>query len=277
MRRPSPSAKAARLGLAGFAIAWSVAPIALIVLASFKPPLEIFAIPPTLVFEPTLDNYRRLFQAWPAFLPNMLNSLIVTAGATAVTVVAAVLAGYVYARHSSRFLTASAFFMILIRMMPPIIVTLPLFPVVNWLRLNDTHLILVLIYAAFFVSISTWILRAFIDQIPRELEEAALVDGANLRQTLIRVVLPLSVHGMIAASVFVFVYSWNEFLFALIFTTSNAKTAPLVISDMLGSATGAEWGAVFAASTLQLVPVLVFVIAAQRYLIAGLTAGSVKG
>ncbi len=277
MRRPSPSAKAVRLGLAGFAIAWSVAPIALIVLASFKPPLEIFAIPPTLVFEPTLDNYRRLFEAWPAFLPNMLNSLIVTAGATAVTVFAAVLAGYVYARYSSRFLTASAFFMILIRMMPPIIVTLPLFPVVNWLRLNDTHLILVLIYAAFFVSISTWILRAFIDQIPRELEEAAFVDGAALRQILMKVVLPLITNGIVAASIFVIVFAWNEYFFALVFTTRDAKTTPLVISEILSTVEGVEWGVLFAAATVQLVPILAFVIAVQRYVIAGLTASAVKG
>lgn len=277
MRGPSPSAKAVRLGLAGFAIAWSVAPIALIVLASFKPPLEIFAIPPTLVFEPTLDNYRRLFQAWPAFLPNMLNSLIVTAGATAVTVVAAVLAGYVYARYSSRFLTASAFFMILIRMMPPIIVTLPLFPAVNWLRLNDTHLILVLIYAAFFVSISTWILRAFIDQIPRELEEAAFVDGAALRQILLKVVLPLITNGIVAASIFVIVFAWNEYFFALVFTTRDAKTTPLVISEILSTVEGVEWGVLFAAATVQLVPILAFVIAVQRYVIAGLTASAVKG
>jgi len=277
VRRPSPSAKAVRLGLAGLAIAWSVAPIALIVLASFKPALEIFAIPPTLVFEPTLDNYRRLFAAWPAFLPNMLNSLIVTAGATAVTVVAAVLAGYVYARHSSRFLTASAFFMILIRMMPPIIVTLPLFPVVNWLRLNDTHLILVLIYAAFFVSISTWILRAFIDQIPRELEEAAFVDGAALRQILTKVVLPLITNGIVAASIFVIVFAWNEYFFALVFTTRDAKTTPLVISEILSTVEGVEWGVLFAAATVQLVPILAFVIAVQRYVIAGLTASAVKG
>ncbi|MBL8832240.1 MAG: carbohydrate ABC transporter permease, partial [Rhodospirillales bacterium] len=128
MRAPRPAAKAVRACLALLAIAWSVAPISLIVLASFKAPLDIFAVPPKFVFTPTLANYQRLFELWPAFLPNMLNSLIVTAGATLVTVTFALLAGYVYARYSSRFLTVSAFFMIVIRMMPPIIVTLPLFP-----------------------------------------------------------------------------------------------------------------------------------------------------
>jgi len=277
MRAPRPAAKAVRAGLALLAIAWSVAPISLIVLASFKAPLDIFAVPPKFVFVPTLANYQRLFELWPAFVPNMLNSLIVTAGATLVTVTFALLAGYVYARYSSRFLTVSAFFMIVIRMMPPIIVTLPLFPVINWLRLNDTHLVLILFYSAFFVSISTWILRAFIDQIPRELEEAAFVDGATLRQILLRVVLPLVTNGLVAASIFVIVFAWNEYFFALIFTTREARTTPLVIAEILGTVEGVEWGVLFAAATAQLAPILVFVIAVQRYVIAGLTASAVKG
>jgi multiple sugar transport system permease protein len=266
-----------RLSLAALAVFWSAAPIALIVLASFKPGIEIFALPPRFVFEPTLENYRRLFALWPGFLPNMANSLIVTVGATLVTVAFATLAGYVYARFSSRFLTVSAFFMIVIRMMPPIIVTLPLFPVINWLRLNDTHLVLMLFYSAFFVSISTWILRAFIDKVPRELEEAAYVDGATLRQILTRVVLPLVTNGLVAASIFVIVFAWNEYFFALVFTTRAAKTTPLVIAEILGTVEGVDWGILFAAATAQLAPILVFVIAVQRFVIAGLTASAVKG
>ena len=277
MPQPRAGAKAARLALAGLAVVWSVAPIALIVLASFKPPLEIFAIPPTFVFTPTLESYVRLFAAWPAFLPNMLNSLIVTAGATLVTVTFALLAGYVYARYASRLLTASALFMIVIRMMPPIIVTLPLFPVINWLRLNDTHLVLILFYATFFISISTWIMRAFINQIPRELEEAAFVDGAGLFQILVRIILPLVTNGLVAASIFVIVFAWNEYFFALIFTTREARTTPLVIAEILSTVEGVDWGVLFAAASAQLAPILVFVIAVQRYVIAGLTASAVKG
>jgi multiple sugar transport system permease protein len=277
MRAPNAAGKALRLAFAAVAIFWSVAPILLIVAASLKPPLEIFAIPPRLIFTPTFENYHRLWAVWPSFLPNMLNSLIVTIGATLLTVTCALLAGYVYSRFASRFLTLSAFFMILIRMMPPIIVTLPLFPVINWLRLNDTHLVLMLFYAAFFVSISTWILRAFIDQIPRELEEAAFVDGATLGQILWRVVLPLVTNGLIAASIFVVVFAWNEYFFALIFTTRDARTTPLVISEILSTVEGVDWGILFAAATVQLLPILAFVIAVQRYVIAGLSASAVKG
>jgi multiple sugar transport system permease protein len=276
-RRPGPLGRALRLGLAALAVAWSVFPIAMVVLASFKPPRDIFAIPPKLVFAPTFENYAKLWETWPAFFGNLANSLIVTAGATLATVAFATAAGYVYSRHRGRLLTLSAFFMIVVRMLPPIVVTLPLFPVFSWARLSDTHLVLILLYSAFFVSLATWIMRAFIDQVPRELEEAALVDGAHLGQILRRVVLPLVTNGLIAASLFVLVYAWNEFVFALVFTTRDARTTPLVIGEMLSTVEGVDWGILFAAATIQLAPVLLFVLAAQRYVIAGLSAGAVKG
>jgi multiple sugar transport system permease protein len=257
--------------------AWSLFPILLVVSASFKPPRDIFAVPPRVLFTPTLGNYAELFRLWPEFTRTLWNSLFITLGATLLTVVASALAGWVYSRRRGKALTASAFFMVLIRMFPPIVITLPLFPVVNAMRLNDTHLILVILYSAFFVSLGTWIMKAFIDQVPRELEEAAAVDGATLWQTLRRVVLPLVVPGMTAAAVFIFIFAWNEFLFAFVFTTSKAKTAPLIISEMLGSVTGVDWGAVFAAATIQLVPIIFFVTLLQRHLIAGLTAGATKG
>jgi multiple sugar transport system permease protein len=269
--------RAARLAAILLVVLWSGFPIFLVVMSSFKDVREIFAVPPSFWFTPTLDSYRRLGQLWPAFYPNMLNSLIITAGATLLTVVVTSMAGYVYASYSSRLLTGSAFFMIFVRMFPPIIITLPLFPVVNLLGLSDTHILLIVLYATFFVSLGTWIMRAFIEQIPRELEEAAFVDGAGLAQTVTRVVLPLAAQGIVASSIFVLVFSWNEFIFALIFTTRDAKTAPLIIAEMLSTADGVEWGILFAAATIQLLPVLVFVIAVQRYVIAGLQAGAVKG
>ncbi len=276
MRRPL-YIKALR-GLALLAIAfWSAFPIALVVLSSFKPARDIFVFPPTWAFTPTFANYAGLWLRWPDFFRTLGNSLIVTLGATALAVIVSAMAGYVYSRKRNPYLAGSAFFMIFVRLFPPIVVTLPLFPLVNALRLNDTHLILVILYATFFVSMGTMILKAFVDQIPRELDEAAMVDGAGVWSVFWRVILPLSAQGMIAVGVFVFVYAWNEFLFAFIFTTSTAKTAPLVLSEMTGAVDGVEWGVLFAATTVQLVPVLLFVLLAQKYLIAGLTAGATKG
>ena len=276
MHRLSLGERAVRLSLIAVAVLWSGFPVFLIVLSSFKPPREIFEVPPRLIFEPTLANYVALWEQWPGFYTNLVNSLIITVGATLLTIIVSTLAAYVYSRFRSVLLTASAFFMLFVRMIPPIIVTVPLFPAVNILKLNDTHLLLIVLYSTFFVSLSTWILKAFIDAIPREIEEAAIMDGATTAQIISRIILPLAVHGIVAASIFVFVFSWNEFIFALIFTTRTAKTAPLVISEILGTVEGVDWGILFAAASIQLVPIVLFVIAVQRYVIAGLTAGAVK-
>lgn len=274
--RERARASPARLALIALALAWSLLPIALVVLASVKPPREIFATPPRFVFQPTFENYARLWATAPGFFRSLANSLIVTIGATLTTIAFSALAGYVYARHASRLLTATGFFMVVVRMLPPIVITLPLFPAMNALGLHDTHLLLILLYAAFYVSLGTWVMRAFIQRLPRELEEAAFVDGAGLFMVLRRIVLPLAAQGLVAVSVFVTVFAWNEYVFALIFTTRNAKTAPLAVGEMLGTADGIEWGVLFAAATVQLLPVLVAVMLLQRYIVAGLTAGAVK-
>lgn len=286
MARPSPRLTPRRLqrklltGARMLALAavllWSGYPILLVAWSSLRQPRDIFGGNGSL-FSLTTRNYANLWERWPDFFHNLANSLVIALCATALTLVVSFLAGYVYSRRAGRALTASAFFMILVRLLPPIVLTLPLFPAVNWLHLNDTRTVLVVLYCAFFVSLGTWIMKAFIDQLPRELEEAAAIDGAGLLKTLRLVVLPLSYAGLIATSVFIMVFAWNDFLFAFIFTAVDAKTAPLVISEMVGAIDGVDWGIVFAAATLQLLPILVFVILVQKYLIAGLTAGTVKG
>jgi multiple sugar transport system permease protein len=256
---------------------WSAFPIALMVLASLRPPRDIFSTSLNFISTATTHNYVNLWKRWPDFFHNLGNSLVVALGATALTLLLSFLAGYVYSRRQGRLLTASAFFMILVRLLPPIVLTLPLFPAINWLLLNDTRSVLVLLYCAFFLSLGSWIMKTFIDQLPRELEEAAAIDGASLAQILWLIVLPLSYAGLIATSVFIMVFAWNDFLFAFIFTAVDAKTAPLVISEMVGAIDGVDWGILFAAATLQLVPILVFVLLAQKHLIAGLAAGAMKG
>ena len=276
MARRSRVRGAVRLALVAVALAWSALPILLVVLSSFKEARAIFEAPPRLLFTPTLENYQVLWKQRPEFFRALGSSLVVTVGTTLLTILVSTLAGYVFARFRNRWLNGTAFGMVAVRMLPPIIVTVPLFPALNALRLNDTHLLLVLLYAAFYVSLGTWIMRAFIARLPVELEEAAAVDGAGLGQILLRVVLPLAVQGVIAVSIFVVVFAWNEYVFAMIFTTRDARTAPVVIGEMLGTVEGVQWGVIFAAATVQLVPVLALVVALQRYLVAGLTAGAVK-
>ncbi|MCJ9670671.1 MULTISPECIES: carbohydrate ABC transporter permease [unclassified Neorhizobium] len=258
-------------------LVWSLFPIAFLVLSSFKPGQDIFAVPPKLVFSPTVQHYVELWNGWGVFFSGLLNSTIITAGATIIAITTSTAAGYVYSRYSSRMLDASVMFLIIVRLIPPIVVTLPLFPIINAIGLNDTHIVLMVLYATFFVSLGTVLMRTFIDQIPRELDEAAQIDGAKRLTILRRVIVPLAAPGILAVAVFVVVFAWNEFLFAFIFTATKAKTAPLVISEMIGSIDGVDWGVLFAASTVQLIPVLLFVIFMNRYLVAGLTAGATKG
>ena len=259
-------------------LVWSLGPIALIVVAAFTPERDIFAVGRSVAaWRPTLDNFHLLWTKWGDFFVGLTNSLIVTVGATVLAVLVSTFAGFGYSRWRGRFLAGSAFALIALRLLPPIVTTLPLFPIVNALNLSDTHAVLIILYAAFFVSLGTMVMRTFIDQIPRELDEAATVDGATQGQVLRRVILPLAAPGMVAVAIFVIVYAWNEFLFAFIFTTKRAKTAPLVLSEMIGSLDGVEWGVLFAATAVQLLPVLVFVVLCQRHLIEGLTAGATKG
>ena len=257
-------------------LAWSLAPIVLVVLSSLKAPKQIFEVPFRILFIPTLENYATLVRLNPEFFSGLKNSVIVTVFTVILTLLASFGAGYVYARVKETSYQASAVFMLMVRMLPPIVVTVPLFPVVNRLALNDTYLILILLYAAFYVSLGSWIMRSFVAQIPVELEEAAALDGASLWQILWRVILPLCAQGLVALTLFVVVFAWNEYVFAMIFTTTNARTAPVVIGEMLSTAEGVQWGAVFAAATIQLIPVVLIVLALQRFLIAGLTAGAVK-
>ena len=275
--RKRPFIRAAKAVAVSAILIWSLFPIAFIVMSSFKPGQDIFAVPPKWVFSPTLRHYETLWTSWPGFFAGLANSMIVTVGATILAVIASTCAGYVYSRERGRFLNGSVVFLIGVRLIPPIVVTLPLFPIVNALRLNDTHFVLIVLYATFFVSLGTILMRTFIDQIPRELDEAAQIDGGSRLTILRRVIVPLAAPGILAAAVFVVVFSWNEYLFAFIFTSTRSKTAPIVISEMIGSIDGVDWGVLFAASTVQLLPVLIFVVLMNRFLVAGLTAGATKG
>jgi len=256
---------------------WSLVPIAFIVVSAFKPSADIFAVPPKLAFAPTLKHFVDLWANWRGFFTGLVNSAIVTAGATVLAVVASTMAGYAYSRFRQPAMAGTALYLVAVRLLPPIVITLPLFPVVNSLGLSDTHLVLIILYATFFVSLGTLLMRSFIDQIPRELDEAALVDGASRFTILWRVIMPLSAQGMLAVAVFVIAFAWNEFLFAFIFTSTRAKTAPLFIAEMMGSLDSFDWGVLFAASTVQLMPIVAFVLLMQKHLVAGLTGGAIKG
>ena len=255
---------------------WSSVPIIFVVASSLRRQRDILRFPPVFWTKPVFNNYVTLWNQWGGFFTTIRNSLIIALGATLLAAFVSFLAGYAYSRYSNKFLAGSAIYMIAIRLLPPIVVSLPLFPIVNYLGINDQHITLIMLYTAFWVSLYSMIMKNFIDEIPKELDDAAFIDGATEIQTLVRIIFPLCLQGLVSGAIFVFVFSWNEFLFAMIFTTQTARTSPLIISEIMGTIDGVDWGVLFAAVTVQLIPVLVLVLMAQKLLVAGLTAGSVK-
>ena len=276
MRRRGAGRLLAWVGL-GLGAAWSVVPIYLIVASSLKEPRDLFEFAPRLLSRPVLSSYTTLWTQWPEFFRALGNSALIAFVAAGLTVALAAPAGWAYSRHRRRALTATALLLLAARMFPPIVITIPLYPVVQRLGLADHAATLIVLYTAFYVSLATWLIKSFVDEVPVEIEEAARVDGCNTRQVLLRVTLPLTMPGLIATFVLALVFGWNEYLFAFLFTATRTKTAPVILSEMLGSATGVEWGPLFAATTLQLIPMLIVVWLVQGALLRGMTAGAVKG
>jgi len=259
------------------AVSWAFLPLLFIAISSIKLPKEIWAYPPTFKGPYSLVNYRDLITERGEFFVQLKNSLIITGGTVVLALSCAIPAAFSFSRFRNKFLRIPAFFIIAIRMLPPIVITIPLFPLFNSLRILDTHFILIVLYSAFVISLSTWIMKTFIDGVPIELEESATIDGCSRFQAFVRITMPLIRPGMFAVLIFVAIDVWNEYLFAYIFTSSNARTAPTGIAELMGGIMGVEWGMLLAASIIQLFPVLVFVWIIQRHLVKGMQIGGVKG
>lgn len=257
---------------------WSAAPIYVVIMSAFKVPRDIFAYPPTLIPPTwTLQNFVRLFTAWPEFTRALFNSLVVAVSTVVLCLLVSLPAAYAFSRFRSGVLRGGSLLIIAIRMFPPLIISVPLFPILRELNMADNHVTLVLLYATFEVTMITWIMKGFIDGIPREIEEAAYVDGATLFQVFRLIIVPLARPVMVAAAILTGTYAWNEFQFAFLFTSTTARTAPVVIAEMVGALTGVQWGNVFAGSVVQFLPALIFLLVIQNSLIRGMTSGSLKG
>mgnify|MGYP006290887257 FL=1 len=256
---------------------WSMFPIAFVIGSSLKVPNEIFAYPPNLLFVPTQQNYVDLTQDWPGFWNSLANSGVITVSAIALTLAVALPAAYAYSRFSGhRGVKPSGLFITAARMFPPVALSIPLFPFLRTVGLIDRHITLIILYSVFYITIATWILKSFLDSIPRELEENAQIDGCSKLGAFIRITIPLVSPGLIAASALVAIFSWNEFFFAFLFTGTRAVTAPVVLQEMLGAMFGVSWGPLFAATTIQLMPVLIALWGIQKFLLRGAAFGGLR-
>jgi multiple sugar transport system permease protein len=256
---------------------FSIVPILFVVVSSFKLHKDIFQIPPKFIFAPTLNNYYMIFESEPDFVLSLGNSAIVTLIGMVFMLIVCTFAGYAYSRYNFMLRKQSAFALIAIRLLPPIIVTIPLYPILKSFGMIDSVLVLVLLYVTMEVSLGVWIMKSFIDSVPIDIEEAAKIDGASTLQAFFRITLPNAYPGLMALMIFFAVYAWNEFPFAFIFTQTKAVTAPLIISRILNAELGLEWGVLFACTTIQMIPIIGFFWMIQKYLVRSMTFGAIKG
>jgi multiple sugar transport system permease protein len=247
-------------------------PFLWMVLNSFKTPLQILKLPPDLVFTPTMANYANVLNT-QNFLKYLLNSTIIGVGSTLLGLVLGLPAAYAIARYEQRGIAVA---ILLARIVPGITFLLPLFILFRRLQMVDTYTSLILTHMLVGLPFIVWVMVPFFEAIPRELEEAATVDGASIWGSFTRIILPISGPGIVTGAILAFVFSWNNFMFSVVLATNRTKTVPVAIYNFISYAQ-IDWGGLMAAAVLITLPVLVLAIVTQRYVVRGLTSGAVKG
>jgi len=257
-------------------------PIFWMVSTAFKPATEIYSLTPRpLPSHPTWANFANVLNGSVIGMPYwtfLRNSLFVTVASVLVSSVIALLAAIAVARFRFRFRTTYLIMLLIVQMLPQQALVIALFLDFRRLNLLDSLIGLILLYITFALPVTIWMLRNFVAAVPRELEEAAAIDGAGPLQRFWKVLLPLVMPGLVTTSVFAFIFAWNEFVFATTFLgTDQAKyTLPVYVTYFFGKGS-VDWGAIMAASVLFTLPVMIFFLIMQRRLRTGLLAGAVKG
>lgn len=255
--------------------AFALFPIYEMVATSLKNEVDAFSIPPKWVFIPTFKNYQEvLFEG--KFFTYFYNSIFVALTATVLSVAAGALGAYSLARFKFKGKKLVVMGTLLMRMVPPVILVVPIFLLYNQLGVTNARMSLALVYVALNLPFNIWVLRTFIMEVPKELEESAQMDGCSHMMTFRRIILPLIAPGLSVASIFTFRISWNEFILSLVLTNRNTRTLPVAVSLYLTD-TGTEWGKITAIATIIAIPAFIFTFTAAKSLIMGLTAGAVKG
>jgi len=255
----------------------SIFPLVWIVLASFKTELEMFRVQgnifPNSLY---LDNYKEVLFGNNSRLQFLKNSLIISLLSTFVVVLVSSTAAFGFAKFKIKNSQHIEFWILSTRMMPPIAALIPLSIIIRKLNLFDTHLGIIILYVLFNVPYATWMLTIFFRQLPHEIDEAAMIDGCSWFQVFRIISLPQILSGLFSVATLVFIFTWNELLFAMILTGRAAKTLPVAITEYAGGVF-IRWELMAAAATLQILPAIIIVIFLQKYLISGLSLGSVKG
>jgi len=250
-------------------------PFLLIFLTSIKTRVDAIAMPPKWFFIPTLENYIVLLSNMD-FINSAKNSLIIAGSATLIATFLGIFAGYTLTRFKfigSRLLSQSTLWL---RMVPPITLVIPYFIIWSRLKLADTYLAIIIMYITIALPIITWMMFSFFQEIPIEVEEAALVDGCKRWQVLRYIIIPMVLPGIFAASSLSFILLWNEFLFALFITGKNTRTLPVEIYTSIGYYE-LDWAKLSTIAVFAIIPAIIFISLTQKYIVRGLTMGAVKG
>jgi multiple sugar transport system permease protein len=270
--RTSRAGKLAHAIAAWLVVGGFMLPFLWMLLGSFKTTVDFLSYPPTWLFQPTLENYRQVF-ADNAFVRYLLNSLVVAAGATIVGLVLGIPAAYALARWRR---TTMGLVLLAARMAPGIAFLIPLFVLFLQLHLVGSYVSLIASHLIFTLPLTVWLMVGFIEAVPVEIEQSALIDGCSVPGVLMRVVVPLTAQGIAATSILAFIASWNNFLFALVLANEQTKTLPVAVLGYIGY-TSIQWGTLMAASCIITMPVLVLALCVQKYIVRGLVAGAVTG
>ena len=259
----------------GVALLITIIPIALVVSNSIKPTLLIRTPIPTIIFKPTLDHFRKIFQ--DANMGNyFVNSVIIAAITTVVSVIGGAMGGYGLIISKAKWSQRASNFILLGKMVPAIAILIPLFALINMVKLNGTYVGPILAHCSVNLPFVLWLMLGFMKDIPEELFESAKIDGATRMQTFWKIVFPIIKPATGSAILLSMQYSWNDLIFSLQLTNMKSYTLPVGISRFVGSVS-VDWGKSSAAAVVTMLPVIIVGFMMQRYLVSGLTAGAVKG
>ena len=245
-------------------------------LTSFKTERDVLAYPPVWLFKPTLDNYREVMFGSSSILPNLWSSIVVSLGTTLLTMLIAVPAAYALARLNYPAKKASGFYVLATQMLPPVGLIIPYYLVLQKLGALDSYSGLTVIYLTFSLPFAIWLMVSYFEDVPFEMEEAALLDRAGRLRTLWYVILPQVRGGIAVTTVFVFLNAWNEFLFAVVLGGNRVRPVTVAMFNFI-SVEQTQWARLAAGAMLAMAPVIVIGLVAQRHIVKGLTVGAVKG
>jgi ABC-type glycerol-3-phosphate transport system permease component len=263
-------------GVAGLLVSVWAFPVLWALLTSFKTERDVLAYPPVLFFTPTLANYREVLFGPASILPNLWSSLVVTCAATALTMAFAIPAAYALARLRYPFKRASGFYVLVTQMLPPVGLVIPYYLALQRLGALDTYSGMITIYLTFSLPFAIWLMVSYFEDVPYEMEEAALLDHAGRWGALWHVILPQVRGGIAVTTVFVFLNAWNEFMFAVVLGGNKVRPVTVAMFNFI-SVEQTQWAKVAAGAMVAMAPVILLGLLAQKHIVKGLTVGAVKG